>query len=305
MFSLLWRFIVCFTLICLSAKADHPNIQLRKVYQDLLKEKYVLLPHKGTFLLPFSYNDNPNRRPYRESFDQNLFNERGKYVRNVEAEMQISFLILTSKNIFGTKFNTFLGYTQHSWWQVYNEGWSRQFRETNYEPEIFFRRVFDEENRFLGLDFIGYDLGFVHQSNGQAQELSRSWNRIFARAAFVVDRFVLTFTSWYRIPSSGKTPDDNPDLYKYLGYGNLNLRYSIGKSNVGLLYRIGEKYQGVDLSYSYPWKEGIRFYIKGTYGYGSSMIDYNNRAETIGVGISLADPLSGFLTNMEGQAKGI
>ncbi len=45
---------------------------------------------------------------------------------------------------------SWLGYTQSSRWQVYNEDESRPFRETNYEPEASL--VFRTNYELLGLN---------------------------------------------------------------------------------------------------------------------------------------------------------
>jgi phospholipase A1 len=204
---------------------------LKDEYNKLLEKKYVLLPHKGTYLLPFSHNDNPNSNTFKTIEDENK--DRGTFYERTETEFQISFLILTNKNIFNTNFNTFIGYTHRAYWQVYNKDWSRPFRETNYMPEIFARYVFDKPPKILNAHYIGYDIGFVHQSNGQVQELSRSWNRIFSRFTFLAGSTFFNFTLWYRLPES-KDENENPYMYKYRGYGEIDMRHEFGELDLRL-----------------------------------------------------------------------
>ncbi len=265
--------------------------EVKRKYDSLMDKKYILLPHEGSFLLPVSYSNRPNQVPYQVLTAESDASQKGKYNKNLEAEFQISFMLLAARNIFGTDLNFFGAYTQQSWWQVYNEGWSRQFRETNYAPEIFARKVFTNPRSFIGGKFIAYDIGLIHQSNGQSQRLSRSWNRAYLRFSLLFGRTFIKTTLWYRIADPSDR-DDNPDLYKYLGYGSISLDHLFDKSRVQLRYIPGTKYQGVELGYSYPFREGLRFYAKIGYGYGLSMIDYNHHSEKAGVGVILTDILS-------------
>jgi|TARA_R110000803_G_scaffold128419_2_gene195891 phospholipase A1 len=272
-----------------SSKAEIHFNELKDEYNKLLEKKYVLLPHKGTYLLPFSHNDNPNSNTFKTIEDENK--DRGTFYERTETEFQISFLILTNKNIFNTNFNTFIGYTHRAYWQVYNKDWSRPFRETNYMPEIFARYVFDKPPKILNAHYIGYDIGFVHQSNGQVQELSRSWNRIFSRFTFLAGSTFFNFTLWYRLPES-KDENENPYMYKYRGYGEIDMRHEFGELDLRLRILPGTEHISGEFALSYPWKEGIRFYSKISYGYGISLQDYDHESRRIGLGLILSDPIS-------------
>lgn len=269
---------------------DDLSDQIIDEYRYLEKLKYVLLPHKGTFILPFSYNNNPNGKIPEESFPADLREKRGRFNDYLETEFQISFSILTNRNVFNTGFNTYFGYTHHSWWQIYNDDWSRPFRETNYEPEFYARKVLNEKIDFLGGHLLAYDIGAVHQSNGEIQENSRSWNRIFTRVAFVHDNLLIVPTLWYRLPEGNE--DDNPRMYRYRGYGNVVLKYRYEEHNTSLKVMPGTKFAGYELEYTFPFEEGIRYYIKAGYGYGLSLQDYDHENRRIGIGFKLADPFS-------------
>jgi phospholipase A1 len=283
-----------YLLICLMALtslASESGVdRVRQEYESLLKKKYVLLPHKGIYLLPASYNNTPNKEAYEQITER--FRDRGEFNRELEAEFQVSFLILVNQKPFGSKFNLFLGYTHRSWWQVYNGDWSRQFRETNYEPEFFARRLFSKPKKVLGLNFIGYDFGYVHQSNGQIQELSRSWDRAFARMIFNFGNTVISPSLWYRLPDTDNL-DENPDTEEYIGHGELLIQKIYGPNQFRFKLLPGIHKMGAEFSYSYPLNEGLRYFIKLNYGYGHSLIDYNKKTERIGVGISISDILSG------------
>jgi phospholipase A1 len=53
--------------------------------------------------------------------------------------------------------------------------------------------------------------GFVHQSNGRNEPISRSWNRIFANFVFEKGNLVFSLKPWYRI-SEDEADDNNPDI---------------------------------------------------------------------------------------------
>ena len=70
----------------------------------------------------------------------------------------------------------YLAYTQKSFWRWLDADDSRPFRETNYNPEIFYRRLPGTDT--TGLRW-GGDLGVEHESNGAREPTSRSWNRLY------------------------------------------------------------------------------------------------------------------------------
>jgi phospholipase A1 len=260
-------------------------------YKELLNKKYILIPYEDSYVLPFSYNDNPNNKAYESILENQQVQDRGKFVLPTETQFKLSFLILTNENFLGTNFNTFIGYTHQAWWQVYNTGWSRPFRENNYRPEFFARRLFEDPRKIGPLNLLAYDFGIVHHSNGQIQELSKSWNRVFFRYNLIWGRLVISHRIWWRIPEKSSN-DDNPDILKYMGYNDLNIIYNAGNNHYQLKLNLGEKYHGVELSYSYPWKEGLRFFTKIYHGYGASLIDYDHETRSLSFGVSLDNPFT-------------
>jgi len=263
--------------------------EVREDYQSLLEKKYILLPHKPVYILPAVYNDNPNNKVFEGILEDNG-NERGKFNKNLETEFQISFMLLTTKNAFNSGFNIFAAYTHRAFWQLYNDEWSKPFRETNYTPEVFARYLLKEPKTFFGINLVGYDFGLVHQSNGQVQELSRSWNRIFSRFAMYSGNTFINLSLWYRIPEN-EEDDENPNIYQYKGYGELEVLYKFGDVDTSLKIIPGTKNMGAELAVSIPWKEGLRFYGKASYGYGLSLLDYNHDNRRVGVGIVLSSIL--------------
>jgi phospholipase A1 len=162
---------------------------------------FSLSTHRQNYFLPFTYNSNPNRDTYGAAGENKP--------SNIEVKFQISFKVLLWEKIFWDKGDLFFGYTQLSFWQLYDKKLSSPFRETNYEPEVFFK--FDTDFNVLGLRNRLITFGFNHESNGKSGALSRSWNRIFAVIAADRGNFAIALKPWYRIPENDDD-DDNPNI---------------------------------------------------------------------------------------------
>lgn len=253
-------------------------------YDTWLDSRYSLLSHKGTYLLPFSYNWNPDQSLYAQ--EQALAGNNHDFYQKTEAEIQISFMVPIYRNISRQNWDLFFAYTHHAWWQLYNASWSKPFRETNYIPELFMRRLDRTPWRIFGFDLLGYDLGFVHESNGQIQLLSRSWDRAFTRGYFRGSENVFFIISgWLRFPEE-KDNDDNSDILKYMGVGDFEIYYRIHKHSLSLRVPLSS-HPGVELKYSRSWTRNVRWFMNYRFGYGHSLIEYNREVQRIGIGVSL------------------
>ena len=85
--------------------------------------RYSLTAYKQNYLLPVTYNSEPNQQ--HDLLDP------------VELKFQISFKVILLEDMFNTNSELAVAYTQQNFWQAYNDDISSPFRETNYEPEIF------------------------------------------------------------------------------------------------------------------------------------------------------------------------
>jgi phospholipase A1 len=176
------------------------------------------------------------------------------------------------------------GYTQRVHWQMYNADASRPFRETNYEPEAIL--TFGSGNEGDGFKLV--NLGLVHQSNGRTGPDSRGWNRLYAQGGWEWDRVSVLARVWHRIPESA-ADDDNPDIKRYLGSGDLVTRYQTAGGYVSALL-VRRKF--VQLDWATPLLAALgaaRLHAQLSSGYGESLIDYNHKQTTIGVGVSFGD----------------
>lgn len=282
---------------------------------DRPKERniFVLWPYRPCFFLPLAYNSSPNDSTQLDVDPKakSLYNEvkfqlsfKFKIWRDIVRSEEIKKFIENSTGIKGI--DVWIAYTQQSFWQLYNSAFSAPFRDTNYEPELLFN--FDMQQKFPGLmgtklQFI--NVGFNHQSNGRAEPLSRSWNRIVANVGLEKifgleknDNFNLLLKTWYRLPEDAAN-DDNPDLTDYMGYGELwgMLYWKNQRFAVMLRNNLKSENKGaVQLDWSMPLStiheslaKKISLYLQYFNGYGESLLDYNTSINRISVGLMLVD----------------
>ncbi len=254
------------------APATQPKSLFRNLYRDteeftLVNARPRLSYHKPMYVLPASYSSR-----YDGSQSEFIF--------------QLSLKLQLFKS------NFFFGYTQRSYWQIYNESESRPFRETNYNPELFYR--FKPEHAFC--PGCGLDLGIEHESNGRAVPESRSWNRTYLAVYREGDNRLLHLRAWYRIPEdSKKTPDDpkgddNPDIHRYYGYGELRVQQTIRDTHIAAVMLRGNLNTGkgaVELNYSVPLGDYLYASLYVFNGYGETLIDYDRSLTRAGIGLML------------------
>lgn len=245
--------------------------------QQSLDRSYSLTPHNPNYLLAYSYSRNPN-------LDDASPGER---LDKEEAVLQISVKFPVWREILGTNNDLMFAYTGKSWFQAYNSALSKPFRETNYEPEVFLRHYGGP--KLLGIQVAGWDIGYNHQSNGRREPQSRSWDRLMGRLALdVTPTLSMGLRAWYRLPESA-AEDDNPDIYQYMGYGDLRAIWAPNKNTFTAMIRPGTRNNGFEMTWSYPINNHFRIYTHYYRGYGESLIDYDHKVERIGIGFSIND----------------
>jgi phospholipase A1 len=250
-------------------------------------DRYVLGYHRPNYMLAARYSDAVNQAPFSPLFGEAA---SGQGLDSVEARFQLSFKA-RAWTTDDRRWGLWLAYTQTSQWQIYNEGASRPFRETNYEPEVFVSFRPDLGLGSYNLRLINF--GYNHQSNGRAQLLSRSWDRLFVEFGIERDRFALLTRFWYRIPEDAGL-DDNPDITRYLGHGEVTGIYKWGEHTFSLMLRgsVDTNKGAARFAWTTPrWAGPIRGYVQVFSGYGDSMIDYNWNQNIIGIGIAINDIL--------------
>lgn len=194
------------------------------------------------------------------------------------------------------------GYTQQSYWQVFNGAISRPFRTTDHEPEVIY--VYPSTADLPGGWRLRYSgAGIVHQSNGQSLPLSRSWNRVYVMAGMEkggegnggTGSWRVTGRAWQRLPE--KYNDDNPDITAHIGRGELQAFWDMNPRNtLGATLRTSLQ-TNANGSVRVEWlrtlgnpqTSGLRLHTQLFSGYGDSLADYNRRRVVLSVGLSLVD----------------
>ncbi|MEM8564382.1 MAG: phospholipase A [Pseudomonadota bacterium] len=254
-----------------------------KTQNKVVDSRFVIIPYHRNYLLPFTYNSNINEEAWNIAYPDTDMDK-------AEVKFQISMKAIMWQNLFGTDIDLWGAYTQTNWMQAYNTDASSPFRETNYEPEVILS--IPNDGYIFGLHNTRLDLSFNHQSNGTSEPLSRSWNRLIASALFERNNFALLTSAWYRIPESSKD-DDNPDIDRFMGHGQLQGEWRWTHYTFGFTFRnnLRSNNKGaIQLDWTFPISKRFTGYVQYFNGYGESLIDYDESTNRIGIGVSLTDP---------------
>ncbi|RQO58601.1 phospholipase [Paucibacter sp. KBW04] len=289
----------------LSAPTDRPSSSLASHRQrsmlerwdmtdDLRPHDFIPRTHKPVYVLPLSVTNRINEAPFSEQARVGAgvdTNQESAHLQSAESKFQLSLKTRVWHGLIASHGDLWFGYTQSSRWQVYNGAMSRPFRETNYEPEAIF--AFKTPYEIFGWKGRMSNLSLTHQSNGRADPLSRSWNRVIAEFGLEKGDWTLQIRPWWRIPESAAT-DDNPAISDYIGRGEVLLSYGAGGKVLTLQARHslrgGAKSRGsLQLEWAYPLAGQLFGYVQLFSGYGDSLIDYNFRQTRLGLGVSLVE----------------
>jgi phospholipase A1 len=252
---------------------------------------WVITPHKQNYVLPFITSSDINKEAYRtlDGFEENLEESEAKFQLSLKVPLNTGDLLVEGDALY-------MGFTLQAWWQIYASGISKPFRETNYQPELFYLAP-TSWKPFGGSTALV--LGIEHQSNGRGQNLSRSWNRAYLNFLYEKDNFALSFRPWYRLPEDEKEfefdpeGDDNPDIDDFMGDFELGMVYKFNELEFGFSGRqnFSTNNGAAEFTLSFPLYGKLRGYATAFNGYGESLIDYNHRQTRFGIGLSLNNVL--------------
>jgi phospholipase A1 len=254
-------------------------------------EPYVITPHKINYMLPVIATNAINKEAYStfDGYEENLEDLEAKFQISLKVPLNYNSMLIEGDGLY-------FAFTIQAWWQIYAENISKPFRETNYQPELFYLAPL-EWHPFGGNT--GFNVGVEHQSNGRAQNLSRSWNRVYASFLYEKDNFALSFRPWVRLSEDDKEfeldpkGDDNPDIDDFLGSSELGLVYEWDNLEFSFSARrnFSTNRGSAELGFTFPLWGKLRGYATAFTGYGESLIDYNYSQTRFGLGIALNNVL--------------
>ena len=116
------------------------GIWRQRIEQDAVRETFTLTAPKPNYFI-YSYLSSPNQEPYE-------FLGEDDEPDQSEIKFQLSFRSKLADDLFDRPVDLWFGYTQVSYWQLFNSDISSPFRETNYQPEILvnFRSIQNVSN---------------------------------------------------------------------------------------------------------------------------------------------------------------
>lgn len=246
--------------------------------------RFQVSAYRPTYALLLAHNSRPNQAPYQGA-------PNGSDVDPIEIKFQLSFKTKLWEDVLGQSLDLWFAYTQRAFWQAYEWDASSPFRETNYEPELLL--AWRTRYPLLGLRGRVVHLGINHQSNGQAEPLSRSWNRLVAGTLLERGPWQVWARAWLRLPEP-EGEDDNPDIVDYLGRGDLTVSYRSASSNTYAAQLRGNLNTGrgsLQLDWGFPLGGPLQGYLQVFHGYGESLIDYDHVGTRVGVGVVLSTTL--------------
>lgn len=257
---------------------------------DSSRKTFEVRTYKPVYILLGTHTSSINVQPRSDNAANSTQTPISGLSAN-ESQFQLSFKTKVWGNIFGDNGNLWVGYTQSSRWQIYSGQISRPFRETNYEPEamLMFRTPYSLGNWSLRMS----GLGINHQSNGRANPMSRSWNRLIGQFGIENGDLSIQVRPWIRIKEDA-VEDNNPGIENYIGRGEVIVAQRVGEHIISLRgrhsLRTGEDSRGsLKFDWAIPISGNLKAHLSVFSGYGESLIDYNHRQTMFGAGVSLVE----------------
>jgi phospholipase A1 len=265
------------------AQANTNAVEARHNEEKAVPPRFAISFHRPNYIMPYYYTFSPDQSVYVGN------TPNGESLKHDEIKYQFSFKVPLWRNIFNLPSSLYFGYTQLSYWQAYNQ--NAFFRSTDYEPEVYLQNDIDH-HMFGNWSFNSLNIGLVHQSNGFGNSLERSWNRAYLLLAASNPNWMIAIKPWIIFHDS-TYERQNPNMATYLGYEEIQLAYKYGQGVIAFGTRnfiesSGHR-SGNTLSVTFPMTKYLNGYVQIFSGYGQSLIEYNHRTNSVGIGFSLSN----------------
>lgn len=215
------------------------------------------------------------------------------------AKFQFSFKyrLIGENSKFGDLVPPFRGlyfaYTQRSLWDL--DADSSPFYDTSYMPELFFEWLGpDDKNTHGWFHWLGLQTGMRHESNGKDATESRSLNIAYLRSGIVLG----ALNGWHVIVAPRGfvymgTAEENTDIKRYRGYGELQLSLAKNDSfQLSVATRIGSAGNkgSVQVDLTQPVRIpliNLETYLQLQYfdGYGESLRTFSQKSSAWRIGL--------------------
>ncbi|TRW48409.1 phospholipase A [Aliidiomarina halalkaliphila] len=271
-----------------------PAAELINMFWELEPEHkrglYQIRTYQANYILPYHYSTRMNHQPSSPTRGPTEVNNT---YRNEEVKIQLSLRTKLLEDFLLPNADLWVAYSQTSLWQAWNHQDSAPFRSTDHNPEIFYvvpvSRRFDPIPGTLRLQMLRF--GLAHESNGQREPESRSWNYWSLSGALEVKGLLVESTYKLRIHEDD---DDNPDLVHYRGNLDTRIGGLLGATSFTLTRvspNLSMNRGSWQLDFTHPVRrsvpDGLRVHLQIFSGYGETLIDYNHRQNRIGLGFVL------------------
>jgi|WetSurMetagenome_2_1015567.scaffolds.fasta_scaffold44869_3 outer membrane phospholipase A len=204
-----------------------------------------------------------------------------------DKENQVKYQVSFKYNLW-EKSGLYLSYTQLSKWDLYDQ--SSPFRETNYNPSIFW-----EKENLWKLDLLRIS-PYSHLSNGRDGQESRGTDRGFVESQIsygdIINIGIREKAGWFYSVSN-----KNHDIKRYIGYfeteGFMQIKDIHGYIGHEKIYIKGEwthKYYWMEIGLSlrlFTSQIQPNLYLQYYRGYGEFLINYNEKTEALRAGFIL------------------
>lgn len=184
------------------------------------------------------------------------------------------------------------GYTQASLWNLSED--SAPFKDSSYRPSFYWEFTHHGPTPGMQPHFLRF--GYEHESNGQAENTSRSIDTLFLLPVWetsLADRKLSFLPKVYAYLDKEET---NSDIDEYRGYGDYIVRY--GRDDellTQVMYRRGESGRdSIQLDLSWPLRTPIMaraggyLHVQLFQGYGESLLTYDEQEDLqVRVGFSI------------------